>query len=301
MANLKRKLNEDPNATGILEETPEQKNERNLRDKLDDARRKELRFEQIKKEEMDKLTEYAKEEGSLRRFRESKFDALSPQQMQEEIGDIEKEASRRALLRLGEKEAEIIPYSSKLKEAGAQGELVLQKLKDAGIDVDNLTEEQVKLKLDDIKQAKQLESSPKLKSTPMQDMGTSRPIFKEQEGLGAGEKSISEPSLNRIKNLIDKEKTIAQKVKTAGKLGVGGSLGALSAYNTLSDIKEGNLPEAAVDVAETGLSLAGKGAGRFVPILELLRSTEPEPKDDVTSDIPMVPHRFKKLKKLYNE
>lgn len=76
----------------------------------------------------------------------------------------------------------------------------------------------------------------------------------------------------------------------------------LGHLGTAADFMQGNIPEAALDVTETALAKTGSaGAARVLPFLELLRPTEMEPKDDVTSDIPMKPERFKKLKQLYNK
>lgn len=277
MANVNNKRNLDPDATGILEETPEQREERLLLDRLDDARRKEMRLEQIKKEEAEKLMESVKEKGSLRRFREAEgpgaWEKLTPSQMQEELGDVEKEATRRAMLRLGEKEAEIIPYSSKFKGSGAQGELILGKLRDIGIDVDNLSEEQVNSKLEEIRRNKEANKPYVSKLTQMQDTGSSRPVFTEAPMVG---ETPGEYDVDELKRSIGKDKAFRGLKSTLGsgarklaeKLPAG--LGAVTAASALS---EGDLPEAALGAAEIGLGAAGRGVSRFVPGLDLLRPT----------------------------
>jgi hypothetical protein len=96
------------------------------------------------------------------------------------------------------------------------------------------------------------------------------------------------------------EKTIGAVAKGLGYLDKG--LTKLGHLGTAADFMQGNIPEAALDVAETALAKTGSaGAARVLPFLELLRPTEMEPKDDVTSDIPMKPERFRKLKQLYNK
>lgn len=277
MANVNNIRNLDLDATGILEETPEQREERLLRDKLDDARRKELRLEQIKKEEAEKLMGVVKERGSLKRFRETEgpgaWEKLSPSQMQEELGDVEKEATRRAMLRLGEKEAEIIPYSSKFKGLGAQGELILGKLRDIGIDVDNLSEEQVNSKLEEIRRNKEANKPYVSKLTEMKDTGSSRPVFTEAPMVG---ETPGEYDVDELKRSIAKDKAFrglksalgSGARKLAEKLPAG-----LGAVTTASALSEGDLPEAALGAAEMGLSAAGRGVSRFVPGLDLLRPT----------------------------
>ena len=232
-----------------------------------------------------KLTESAKQKGSLRRFREATgpeaWEKLSPSQMQEELSDIEKEATRRAMLRLGEKEAEIIPYSSKFKGSGAQGELMLGKLRDMGIDVDNLSEEQVNSKLDELKRAKEANKPYTSKLTQMQDMGSSRPVFTEAPMVGEtpGEYDIARRQFKTIEELnrpVNKSKGFQElksslksgAKKLAGKLPAG--LGVATAASALS---EGDLPEAALGAAEMGLGVAGRGVSRFAPGLDLLRPT----------------------------
>ena len=96
------------------------------------------------------------------------------------------------------------------------------------------------------------------------------------------------------------EKAIGAAAKGLGYLDKG--LTKLGHLGTAMDVAEGNIPEAALDVTETAVAKYGSaGAARVLPFLELLRPTEMEPKDDVTSDIPMKPERFRKLKQLYNK
>lgn len=248
-----------------------------IENQLDAARRAEEAHDQFKKEQIKELTESAKQKGSLRRFREATgpeaWENLSPSQMQEELSDIEKEATRRAMLRLGEKEAEIIPYSSKFKGSGAQGELMLGKLRDMGIDVDNLSEEQVNSKLDELKRTKEANKPYTSKLTQMQDTGSSRPVFTEAPMVG---ETPGEYDVDELKRSIAKDKAFrglksalgSGAKKLAGKLPTG--LGVATAASALS---EGDLPEAALGAAEMGLGVAGRGVSRFAPGLDLLRPT----------------------------
>jgi len=276
-----------------------------IEDQLDAARRAEEAHDQFKKEQVKALTEAAKQKGSLRRFRETTgpevWEKLSPSQMQEELSDIEKEAARRAMLRLGEKEAEITPYSSKFKGSGAQGEFMLGKLRDIGIDVDNLSEEQVNSKLDEIKRAKEANKPYTPKLTQMQDTGSSRPVFTEAPMVGEtpGEYDISRGEFKTIEELnqpINKNKGFqglkstlkSGTKKLAGKLPAG--LGVATAVSALS---EGDLPEAVLGAAEMGLGVAGRGVSRFAPGLDLLRPTSIAPEEEEEEELKKL--RFDKL------
>lgn len=155
--------------------------------------------------------------------------------------------------------------ASQLDEAGVQGSILKKKLLEAGIDAN---------KIKDVSELAPIRSKPDI--IPMDERA----------------RIIDVGALKAEAN-----KAALQKLGKVSKIGAG--LGALA---TAADIKEGNIPEAGIDIAETlaGLGVAGP-AGRFAPALELLRPTEMEPKDNITSDIPMRPERFRKLKKLYKE
>lgn len=69
-----------------------------------------------------------------------------------------------------------------------------------------------------------------------------------------------------------------------------------------SDVYKGNIADALVGAAEMAAPKLGTAASRFAPLLELLRPTEMEPEDDITSDVPGAHSRkFKKLKNLFEE
>lgn len=87
-----------------------------------------------------------------------------------------------------------------------------------------------------------------------------------------------------------KNKLLNKAFKTADVVGMG------------SDVYEGNIADALVSAAEMAAPKLGAAASRFAPLLELLRPTEMEPEDDITSDFPGAHSRkFKKLKSLFEK
>lgn len=159
--------------------------------------------------------------------------------------------------------------ASQLEDIGPQGSLLKQKLEEAGIDLN---------KVKDISELK----SPRLSPSEPYII----PPDERARIIDVG--ALKEAEANKL------------ALQRLGKLAKGGALG-LGALATTSDVVDKNEIGSVLDVVETGLGLAGGVTGRAAPFLELLRPTEPEPKDDVTSDISMKPERFRKLKQLYNK
>lgn len=131
--------------------------------------------------------------------------------------------------------------ASQLDEAGEQGFLLKQKLQEAGIDLD---------KIKDVSELKSQRLSPsKSYIIPMDERA-------RMVDVGA----LKEAEANKM------------ALQRLGKMAKGGTIG-LGALATASDISDKNEVGAALDIAETGLGLAGGIAGKGAALLELLRPT----------------------------
>lgn len=155
--------------------------------------------------------------------------------------------------------------ASELDEAGAQGSLLKQKLQEAGIDLDKVKD------VSELKSPRVSPSSPYI--IPMDERA-------------------------RIVDVGALKKAEANKMalQRLGKVATGGTLG-LGALATASDIADKNEVGAALDVAETGLGLAGKVAGRAAPFLELLRSTPTQTQEQEEEELA----KYRKLNNLLSE
>lgn len=140
--------------------------------------------------------------------------------------------------------------ATQLDDIGAQGSILKQKLLEAGIDPD---------KIKNTSELKPTRSEPYI-------------IPPEERARIIDVGALKKAEANKI---------ALQRLGKAAKIG-GVGIGALA---TTKDIEEGNIPEAGIDIAETGLSLGGKLAGRAAPFLELLRSTPTQTEEQEESEL----------------
>ena len=140
--------------------------------------------------------------------------------------------------------------ASQLDEAGAQGSLLKQKLLEAGIDPD---------KIKDVSELKSIRSEPYI-------------IPPEERARMVDVGALKKAEANKV---------ALQKLGKAATYG-GAALGGAMA---VKDLSEGNVPEAGIDVAETLAGLAGGTAGRYVPALELLRSTPTQTEEQEEAEL----------------
>lgn len=97
-------------------------------------------------------------------------------------------------------------------------------------------------------------------------------------------------------NALKKAEANRMALQRLGKVAKGGALG-LGALATASDIADKNEAGAALDVAETGLGLAGKFAGRAAPFLELLRPTPTQTQEQEEEELA----KYRQLNNLLTE
>lgn len=128
--------------------------------------------------------------------------------------------------------------ASQLDDLGLQGSILKEKLQKAGINAE---------KIKDISELGPVRSEPYI--IPPEERA-------RMVDVGALKKA-------------EANKAALQKLGKAATIG-GIGLGSLA---TAKDLSEGDLVKAGIDVAETGLGLAGGGLSRVAPLLELLRST----------------------------
>ena len=140
--------------------------------------------------------------------------------------------------------------ATQLDDIGAQGSILKQKLLEAGIDPN---------KIKDVSELKPTRSEPYI--IPPEERA-------RMVDVGALKKA-------------EANKAALQKIGKAAKIG-GAGLGALA---TAADIKEGNIPEAGIDIAETLAGLASGTAGRYVPALELLRPTSTQTEEQEQEEL----------------
>lgn len=197
--------------------------------------------------------------------------------------DIDKEdeliteiAEKRAKKRLGMPVSEFTPPVSKtaaeeLSAAGSQGEIIANKMRDAGIDIDNLSMDDATRKLKLARESNVRREIPKMSTI--------------------GDESISEARFKEIKNQLDKDKLL----KGVGKKAVlGAGLGA-SAASIMDDLSDDDAVGALLDVAETGAAYVPGIVGRAAPGLELLRATPTQTQEQEDKEIEE--NKFNRLKK----
>lgn len=143
--------------------------------------------------------------------------------------------------------------ASQLEDIGPQGSLLKQKLEEAGIDLN---------KIKDVSELK----SPRLRPSEPYII----PPDERARIIDVG--ALKEAEANKL------------ALQRLGKLAKGGALG-LGALATASDVSDKNEVGAALDVAETGLGLAGGVAGRAAPFLELLRPTSTQTEEQEEAEL----------------
>lgn len=295
MAKVNKKQIIDDDLTKVI--LPEEKQAALRQNRLENIAIKQRRFEDFFKEELE-----SGKKNLENLWHGRSFESLPPEVQKIELDRINEEANKRALELIEDPslktkswkeyiaEKPLPPsYQEELNKLGTEGNIIANKFKEAGIDINELTKQEALDAMAAKRYATEEASKP---FVPMEEL-----IGKGPEYIETETKNID---LDKIKNQLNRskkfEKTMSFLKSGAKKLIVPG----LTAASVGSDIYEGNIPEAVLDVAEPVIGATSATFGRFVPALELLRSTEPEPKNDVISDIPMKPQRFKKLKKLYN-
>jgi hypothetical protein len=232
---------------------------------------------------------------------------LTPQELQVEQDIAKERAVEQTKKTLGITDPDLTaktfkPASVSLDELGPAGKIISDKFRKAGIDLEKTTLEEAVQKLKEVR----TQQTPK--ATEMSSIkDPQHPAFGRDLPDNIEKAKDVTPDVKRY--LLQKKiKEIPGKVKSAVESGgktvlknlpkVGAALGAA---NVASDIAKGDVTGAGLSLAELGLGAAGGFAGGVAPFLDLLRPTEMEPEEDVTSDIPMRPERFRKLKKLYSK
>jgi hypothetical protein len=143
--------------------------------------------------------------------------------------------------------------ASQLDDIGPQGSILKQKLEEAGIDLNKVKD------VSELKSPRLSESKPYI-----------IPMDERARIIDVG--ALKEAEANKL------------ALQRLGKLAKGGALG-LGALATASDVLDKNEVGAALDVAETGLGLAGGIAGRAAPFLELLRPTSTQTQEQEEAEL----------------
>ena len=286
-------------------ETPEAKQKRlfeeNIQTELQKARQKEIDFENLAREQFAKNLEYAKKHDT--KYFGTSFDKL-PQELQDlEIQRMDEDARQWAKkvmedpslatkdwrLYVHDKQTKIPSFREELSALGPEGEVLVKQFEEAGIDVDTLTKK---------------EATEAMALKRMQAGNAAKPPVSAEGLIGKGPQYVETESryvdLPKLRDELQRrkkfEKTMSS-IKQGAKKAVPAAVAGLGAINTASDVYQGNIPEAVLDVAEPIMSMAGKGSvgklmGRVAPGLELLRAepTVSEEQEDLKQ------HRFKLLK-----
>jgi len=288
-------------------ETPEAKQKRlfeeNIQTELQKARQKEIDFENLAREQFAKNLEYAKKHDT--KYFGTSFDKL-PQELQDlEIQRMDEDARQWAKkvmedpslatkdwrLYVHDKQTKIPSFREELSALGPEGEVLVKQFEEAGIDVDTLTKK---------------EATEAMALKRMQAGNAAKPPVSAEGLIGKGPQYVETESryvdLPKLRDELQRrkkfEKTMSS-IKQGAKKAVPAAVAGLGAINTASDVYQGNIPEAVLDVAEPIMSMAGKGSvgklmGRVAPGLELLRAEPTVSEEQEQEDLKQ--HRFKLLK-----
>jgi hypothetical protein len=311
MAKVKKIVEADPEATDISNMTSEQKEKKLLRD-LENARRKELQFEEFAQQQTKDLEDLAKQKDAV--YFGRSLEDLPPDLKQKALEDIKSRGSTLAkdiyedpfamkAMELDKKNPDErlgkVDYISKkypqppsfaeeLKQAGASGELLAKKFKEAGINIDEATREEA---LQEMERLREASRSAKRGSEWLErgmPMDTT-PIIKDPEGARDVDIGKFREELARAKKFNGLKSSLSSGAKKlAQKLPAG-----LGVVTMGSALMEGEIPEAVLGAAEMGLGAAGKGISRYVPTLDLLRPTPIAPEEEEIEKI-----RFNTLNRL---
>jgi hypothetical protein len=306
MAKAKKILEADPDATDITHMTSEQKEKKLLRD-LENARRKELQFEEFAQQQTKNLEDLAKQKDTV--YFGKSLEDLPPDLKQKTLEDIksrgrtlakdiyedpiamealeiEKKYPSEGLGKasyIGGKYSPPPSFAEELKQTGVSGELIANKFKEAGINIDEATKAEALQEMERLSEASR--STKRVREWLEQGMPMdTTPVIKDPEGA-------RDVDIGKIKNQIAREKQFSNLKSSMGR-GTQKVLGALpkvatglGAVGAAMDVKEGNIPEVGLDIAETGLGMAGKLAGRAAPFLELLRPTSTQTQEQEEAEL----------------
>jgi hypothetical protein len=269
MADPKKNLDE---STQVVSETAQQRRERLIQDAIEDAKRRESQFDldrEIQKNpdafervrsgyETNKL-KFAQKPDSI--YYGKSLETFSPEQKKIEMDRIKAES---------------------LAEARKEFEQVAQK----NPEMIEFWKEEARKPLEVISKEDALKKLRGTEDTKLNMKSSDHPLFHETPDEVARDVDIG-----KIKNQIAREKQFSNLKSSMGR-GTQKVLGALpkvatglGAVGAAMDVKEGNIPEVGLDIAETGLGMAGKLAGRAAPFLELLRPTSTQTQEQEEAEL----------------